>query len=188
MQTLKCRPQKHRPWDIKCGAWKALTFRTKWKSKWKRTKHWICCNMITKNSITWCANCVSWKQFSSADWLFMVYFAVNVQTKAEKPLLSYHFPQLLVLSYIWIPMCCVTLSEFFLGETIADTVNLQMIIYHFSQSWVSFMLSKQVSSISLCIVSKWRRTWEVCKILVLCDTIWVVFKVRQSVTLSICQW
>ena len=30
--------------------------------------------------------CVSWKQFLSTDWLFMVYFAANFQTKAEKPL------------------------------------------------------------------------------------------------------
>ena len=30
--------------------------------------------------------CVSWKQFLPADWLFTVYFAVNSQTKAEKPL------------------------------------------------------------------------------------------------------
>ena len=29
---------------------------------------------------------VSWKQFLPADWLLTVYFAVNSQTKAEKPL------------------------------------------------------------------------------------------------------
>ena len=51
--------------------------------------------------------CVSWKQFLSADRLFTVDFAVNFQTKAEKPSLSYDYPQPLVLSYVWIPMCCV---------------------------------------------------------------------------------
>ena len=44
--------------------------------------------------------CVLWKQFLSIDWLFTVYFAVNFQTKDEKPLFSHPFPQLLVLSFL----------------------------------------------------------------------------------------
>ena len=49
-----------------------------------------------------------------------VYFAVNFQTKAEKPLCFLITPQSLVLSfvcYVWISTCCVTLSELLLGGT-----------------------------------------------------------------------
>ena len=49
-----------------------------------------------------------------------VYFAVNFQNKAEKPLCFLITPQSRVLSfvcYVWISTCCVTLSELFFGGT-----------------------------------------------------------------------
>ena len=94
--------------------------------------------------------CVSWKQFLSTDWLFTVYFAVNFQTKVEKPL-CFLIPFLscqCLVCYVWIPTCCLTLSELFFGETIGDTADLQTIIYHFIWLWDCCMLSKQISSFS----------------------------------------
>ena len=97
--------------------------------------------------------CVQWKRFLSADRLLTVHFAVNFQTKAQKPLCFLSLSSVARLTYVWIPLCCVTLSELFLGETIGDTVDLQTLIYHFSRNWVFSMLSKQISSISL----SWQR-------------------------------
>ena len=76
--------------------------------------------------------------------------AVNFQTKAEKPLffLITFLSCSCLVSYVWIAMCCMTLSKLFLDETIGNTVDLQTIIYHFSRSWVSCILSNQISSIS----------------------------------------
>ena len=63
--------------------------------------------------------CVPWKQFLSTDWLFTVYFAVNFQTKAEKPLcfLIIFLSRQCLVCYVWIPTD-VILSELFFGETI----------------------------------------------------------------------
>ena len=63
--------------------------------------------------------CVPWKQFLSTHWLFTVYFAVNFQTKAEKPLcfLIIFLSCQCLVCYVWIPTD-VILSELFFGETI----------------------------------------------------------------------
>ena len=64
-----------------------------------------------------------------------VYFAVNFQTKAEKPLcfLITFLSRWRLVRYVRSPTCCVTLSELSFGETIGDTADLQTIIYHFSR-------------------------------------------------------
>ena len=67
--------------------------------------------------------CVLSKQFLSADWFFTVYFAVDFQTKAKKPLcflITFLSPSCLVC-YFRIPS--LTLSESFFGETIISKMT-----------------------------------------------------------------
>ena len=116
--------------------------------------------------------CVLWKQFLSVDRLFRVHFSVNLQTKAKKPMCFLITFRSRSSCYVWIPTCCMTLSELFLGETIGDTVDLQTIIYHFSRNWVFSMLSKQISSLSLFILSKMTENPSAKYVkLVLCDVL-----------------
>ena len=59
--------------------------------------------------------CDAWKQFLSADWLFMAHFHVTFQTTTENPLsfLITFLSSLCLFSHIWIPTCCVLFSELF---------------------------------------------------------------------------
>ena len=93
-------------------------------SNWTRKKNRVYANykLQEKTLLHDMQICVSWKQFLSADWLFMVNFAVNFQTKAEKPLcflITFLSRSCLLFSYVSIPVCCVTLFKLLSSETMA---------------------------------------------------------------------